>query len=270
MLFEHSVGNLISLPKSRSESEVQTLPASSELEQSMVWRSLLAKHVDEELNVRKQQVDKRGEVLRNVLSLKLHDGQLKELLAHQDRYAGFISSILGHMSSISSQYCSLCLLLIYYISVYYMSHRVYILYLLYTEYNYILYTKSIYTMYYICLLYKEYICYISIYYTHREMKELSALQTKTSLNDKRQCSSDKAFRPKAEVDRRLKEINDINTKKFSLERQKLKYKHEAQIEHLKRRHVSELQAIKELCEEEKSRVTKEGNPEVLEKIETVM
>jgi len=41
---------------------------------------------------------------------------------------------------------------------------------------------------------------------HRERKELTATQTKSSLNTRKQFSSDKSIKSKAEADRRMKEV----------------------------------------------------------------
>jgi len=103
-----------------------------------------------------------------------------------------------------------------------------------------------------------------------EMKELRSSQTKASLQHKRQFSSSDRTTSKAEADRRMKEINENNTKKFSIERQRLQSQHNLQLEYLKKSQNQELQQITRLCDEEKTSITKEYSPEILEKIETVI
>ncbi|XP_067942497.1 1-phosphatidylinositol 4,5-bisphosphate phosphodiesterase beta-4-like [Watersipora subatra] len=104
----------------------------------------------------------------------------------------------------------------------------------------------------------------------REMKELSTCQTKESLSTKKQFATDKSIKSKAEAERRMKEINENNTKKFGSERQLLKCKHEKQLKFLKKFHEREYERIKHLLDEEKSSYTQDPNSEMVEKIETVI
>ena len=88
-MFLHFIKNmhaLCRLPKSRSESEVQTLVALPDLEQSPLWKCMISKHVGEEISLRQSHIEKQKELLLSTLGSKYHDCQRKELLSKQEVY----------------------------------------------------------------------------------------------------------------------------------------------------------------------------------------
>ena len=88
-MFVHFIKNmhaLCRLPKSRSESEVQTLVALPDLEQSPLWKCMISKHVGEEISLRQSHIEKQKELLLSTLGSKYHDCQRKELLSKQEVY----------------------------------------------------------------------------------------------------------------------------------------------------------------------------------------
>ncbi|KAL3307284.1 hypothetical protein Ciccas_014206, partial [Cichlidogyrus casuarinus] len=73
----------------------------------------------------------------------------------------------------------------------------------------------------------------------REMKEMKAQQTKTSIESNRSVSTDKKVKNKAERDRRIRELNDYNTKRFIDQRKTQAQRHDRQNQDFVKRHARE-------------------------------
>ncbi|XP_060577835.1 1-phosphatidylinositol 4,5-bisphosphate phosphodiesterase beta-4-like isoform X1 [Ruditapes philippinarum] len=74
----------------------------------------------------------------------------------------------------------------------------------------------------------------------RDNKEQKALQAKQSVESSKSVMSDKSIKNKAERERRFREINENNMKKFIEERKRLTMKHYRQVEQLKKLHQEQL------------------------------
>lgn len=74
----------------------------------------------------------------------------------------------------------------------------------------------------------------------RDNKELKAAQAKQSVESSKSVMSDKSIKNKAERERRFREINENNMKKFIDERKRLTMKHCRQVEQLKKIHQEQL------------------------------
>lgn len=85
----------------------------------------------------------------------------------------------------------------------------------------------------------------------REVKEMKAQQTKASIESSRSVMNDPKLRNKAERDRRIRELNDYNTKRFIDQRKIQAQRHEKQIQELNKRHAQEEQdvmsSMKKVC-----------------------
>ncbi|KAF7233746.1 hypothetical protein EG68_06029 [Paragonimus skrjabini miyazakii] len=77
----------------------------------------------------------------------------------------------------------------------------------------------------------------------REIKEMKAQQTKASIESSRSVMNDRKLRNKAERDRRIRELNDYNTKRFIDQRKVQAQRHEKQNQELNKRHAKEGQDI---------------------------
>ncbi|CAI2737068.1 unnamed protein product, partial [Dicrocoelium dendriticum] len=77
----------------------------------------------------------------------------------------------------------------------------------------------------------------------REIKEMKAQQTKASIESSRSVMNDPKLRNKAERDRRIRELNDYNTKRFIDQRKFQAQKHEKQSQELNKRHAQEEQDV---------------------------
>ncbi|KAK2184958.1 hypothetical protein NP493_242g03063 [Ridgeia piscesae] len=73
----------------------------------------------------------------------------------------------------------------------------------------------------------------------KEKKELKARQAKMSMETCKQVMSDKTIKNKAERDRRIRELNENNTKKFIEERKRQAVLQSRQIELLKKLHLEQ-------------------------------
>ena len=77
----------------------------------------------------------------------------------------------------------------------------------------------------------------------RENKELKARQAKVSVDTAKEVAQDKTLRNKAEKDRRLREKNQNNTKKFIEERKMTAMRQNKESEKLKKQHEQEMQDL---------------------------
>lgn len=77
----------------------------------------------------------------------------------------------------------------------------------------------------------------------RENKELKARQAKVSVDTAKEVAQDKTLRNKAEKDRRLREKNQNNTKKFIDERKMTALKQNKESEKLKKQHNEQIQEL---------------------------
>ncbi|CAH2255382.1 1-phosphatidylinositol 4,5-bisphosphate phosphodiesterase beta-4 isoform X1, partial [Pelobates cultripes] len=68
----------------------------------------------------------------------------------------------------------------------------------------------------------------------RESKEMRANQAKISMENSKAISQDKSIKNKAERERRVRELNSSNTKKFLEERKRLAMKHSKEMDQLKK------------------------------------
>ncbi|CAL8095937.1 unnamed protein product [Calicophoron daubneyi] len=77
----------------------------------------------------------------------------------------------------------------------------------------------------------------------REVKEMKAQQTKASIESSRSVMNDKKLKNKAERDRRIRELNDYNTKRFIDQRKIQAQKQDKQTQELNKRHAKEEQEV---------------------------
>ncbi|CAH8508817.1 unnamed protein product [Schistosoma intercalatum] len=77
----------------------------------------------------------------------------------------------------------------------------------------------------------------------REVKEMKAQQTKASIESNRSVMNDRKLRNKAERDRRIRELNDYNTKRFIDQRKLQAQRHDKQTQELNKRHTLDEQEI---------------------------
>ncbi|XP_041352770.1 1-phosphatidylinositol 4,5-bisphosphate phosphodiesterase beta-4-like isoform X1 [Gigantopelta aegis] len=85
----------------------------------------------------------------------------------------------------------------------------------------------------------------------RENKELKAKQAKHSMDSSKAVMNDRSVKNKAERERRIRELNANNMKKFIDERKRLAMKHSRQVETLKKKHT-----------EQKDQLTKENDARI--------
>ncbi|VDK39399.1 unnamed protein product [Dibothriocephalus latus] len=77
----------------------------------------------------------------------------------------------------------------------------------------------------------------------RENKEMKAQQTKISIESNRTVMCDRKLKNKAERDRRIRELNDYNTKRFIDQRKAQAQRNERQVQELRKRHDEEEQGV---------------------------
>lgn len=75
----------------------------------------------------------------------------------------------------------------------------------------------------------------------RDYKDIKVLQAKQSVESSKSVMNDKSIKNKAERERRSREINENNMKKFIEERKRLTMKHYRQVELLKKTHAEQLE-----------------------------
>ncbi|XP_071081471.1 1-phosphatidylinositol 4,5-bisphosphate phosphodiesterase beta-4-like isoform X2 [Haliotis cracherodii] len=77
----------------------------------------------------------------------------------------------------------------------------------------------------------------------KENKELKANQAKQSMESFKMVQNDRSIKNKAERDRRIRELNSNNMKKFIEERKRLAMKHSRQVEALKKIHTEQVEKL---------------------------
>ncbi|XP_013865343.1 1-phosphatidylinositol 4,5-bisphosphate phosphodiesterase beta-4 isoform X1 [Austrofundulus limnaeus] len=77
----------------------------------------------------------------------------------------------------------------------------------------------------------------------RQSKEMRANQAKTSMENSKAISQDKSIKNKAERERRVRELNSSNTKKFLDERKRLAMKHQKEMEQLEKNQREQLEKL---------------------------
>ncbi|KAK3094202.1 hypothetical protein FSP39_025408 [Pinctada imbricata] len=84
----------------------------------------------------------------------------------------------------------------------------------------------------------------------REEKELTAVQSKQSMESSKSVMNDKSIKNKAERERRIKELNENNMKKFIEEHKRLKIKQSKQIEKLFQQQQQQMEKFNQDCKKE--------------------
>ncbi|XP_026800268.1 1-phosphatidylinositol 4,5-bisphosphate phosphodiesterase beta-4 isoform X5 [Pangasianodon hypophthalmus] len=85
----------------------------------------------------------------------------------------------------------------------------------------------------------------------RQSKEMKANQAKTSMENSKAISQDKSIKNKAERERRVRELNSSNTKKFLEERKRLAMKHSKEMEQLQKSQREQLEKLEKFNEQAK-------------------
>ncbi|XP_046691907.1 1-phosphatidylinositol 4,5-bisphosphate phosphodiesterase beta-4-like isoform X2 [Silurus meridionalis] len=85
----------------------------------------------------------------------------------------------------------------------------------------------------------------------RQSKEMKGNQAKTSMENSKAISQDKSIKNKAERERRVRELNSSNTKKFLEERKRLAMKHSKEMEQLKKSQREQLDKLEKFNEQAK-------------------
>ncbi|XP_043912527.1 1-phosphatidylinositol 4,5-bisphosphate phosphodiesterase beta-4 [Protopterus annectens] len=83
----------------------------------------------------------------------------------------------------------------------------------------------------------------------RQSKEMRATQAKTSMENGKAISQDKSIKNKAERERRVRELNSSNTKKFLEERKRLAMKQTKEMEQLKKDQHEQLESLEKQNEQ---------------------
>uniref|UniRef100_A0A667ZD38 1-phosphatidylinositol 4,5-bisphosphate phosphodiesterase n=1 Tax=Myripristis murdjan TaxID=586833 RepID=A0A667ZD38_9TELE len=83
----------------------------------------------------------------------------------------------------------------------------------------------------------------------RQSKEMRANQAKTSMENSKAISQDKSIKNKAERERRVRELNSSNTKKFLDERKRLALKHQKEMEQLEKNQREQLEKLDKFNEQ---------------------
>ncbi|XP_017311778.1 1-phosphatidylinositol 4,5-bisphosphate phosphodiesterase beta-4 isoform X4 [Ictalurus punctatus] len=83
----------------------------------------------------------------------------------------------------------------------------------------------------------------------RQSKEMKANQAKTSMENSKAICQDKSIKNKAERERRVRELNSSNTKKFLEERKRLAMKHSKEMEQLKKSQREQLEKLEKFNEQ---------------------
>uniref|UniRef100_A0A8C4IK42 1-phosphatidylinositol 4,5-bisphosphate phosphodiesterase n=1 Tax=Dicentrarchus labrax TaxID=13489 RepID=A0A8C4IK42_DICLA len=84
-----------------------------------------------------------------------------------------------------------------------------------------------------------------------ERKEMRANQAKMSMENSKAISQDKTIKNKAERERRVRELNSSNTKKFLDERKRLAMKHQKEMEQLEKNQREQLEKLEKFNEQAK-------------------
>ncbi|KAM3931517.1 1-phosphatidylinositol 4,5-bisphosphate phosphodiesterase beta-4 isoform 2-T4 [Leptodactylus fuscus] len=85
----------------------------------------------------------------------------------------------------------------------------------------------------------------------RESKEMRANQAKISMENSKAISQDKSIKNKAERERRVRELNSSNTKKFLEERKRLAMKQSKEMDQLKKTQLEHLEILEKQNEQAK-------------------
>ncbi|XP_076016265.1 1-phosphatidylinositol 4,5-bisphosphate phosphodiesterase beta-4 isoform X3 [Genypterus blacodes] len=85
----------------------------------------------------------------------------------------------------------------------------------------------------------------------RQSKEMRANQAKSSMENSKAISQDKSIKNKAERERRVRELNSSNTKKFLDERKRLAMKHQKELEQLEKNQREQLDKLEKFNEQAK-------------------
>ncbi|XP_062858329.1 1-phosphatidylinositol 4,5-bisphosphate phosphodiesterase beta-4-like isoform X2 [Trichomycterus rosablanca] len=85
----------------------------------------------------------------------------------------------------------------------------------------------------------------------RQSKEMKANQAKTSMENSKAISQDKSIKNKAERERRVRELNSSNTKKFLEERKRLAMKQSKEMEQLQKSQREQLEKLEKFNEQAK-------------------
>uniref|UniRef100_A0A8D3CA69 1-phosphatidylinositol 4,5-bisphosphate phosphodiesterase n=1 Tax=Scophthalmus maximus TaxID=52904 RepID=A0A8D3CA69_SCOMX len=83
----------------------------------------------------------------------------------------------------------------------------------------------------------------------RQSKEMRANQAKMSMENSKAISQDKSIKNKAERERRVRELNSSNTKKFLDERKRLAMKHQKEMEQLQKNQREQLEKLEKFNEQ---------------------
>ncbi|KAK6295483.1 hypothetical protein J4Q44_G00347090 [Coregonus suidteri] len=83
----------------------------------------------------------------------------------------------------------------------------------------------------------------------RQSKDMRANQAKTSMENSKAISQDKTIKNKAERERRVRELNSSNTKKFLEERKRLAMKHQKEMETLEKSQKEQLEELDKFNEQ---------------------
>ncbi|XP_054474606.1 1-phosphatidylinositol 4,5-bisphosphate phosphodiesterase beta-4-like [Anoplopoma fimbria] len=83
----------------------------------------------------------------------------------------------------------------------------------------------------------------------RQSKEMRANQAKMSMENSKAISQDKSIKNKAERERRVRELNSSNTKKFLDERKRLAMKHQKEMEQLQKNQREQLDKLEKFNEQ---------------------
>ncbi|KAM6915241.1 1-phosphatidylinositol 4,5-bisphosphate phosphodiesterase beta-4 [Xenentodon cancila] len=83
----------------------------------------------------------------------------------------------------------------------------------------------------------------------RQSKEMRANQAKMSMENSKAISQDKTIKNKAERERRVRELNSSNTKKFLDERKRLAMKHQKEMEQLEKSQREQLEKLEKFNEQ---------------------
>ncbi|XP_041662061.1 1-phosphatidylinositol 4,5-bisphosphate phosphodiesterase beta-4-like isoform X1 [Cheilinus undulatus] len=83
----------------------------------------------------------------------------------------------------------------------------------------------------------------------RQSKEMRANQAKMSMENSKAISQDKSIKNKAERERRVRELNSSNTKKFLDERKRLAMKHQKEMEQLEKNQKDQVEKLEKFTEQ---------------------
>ncbi|XP_034018072.1 1-phosphatidylinositol 4,5-bisphosphate phosphodiesterase beta-4-like isoform X2 [Thalassophryne amazonica] len=83
----------------------------------------------------------------------------------------------------------------------------------------------------------------------RQSKEMRANQAKMSMENSKAISQDKTIKNKAERERRVRELNSSNTKKFLDERKRLAMKHQKEMEQLEKNQREQVEKLEKFNEQ---------------------